>query len=241
MRSGKAFEEMALIYATPSAGFSTHRQCKVAELMVRAHDFGRIDREVKIEKVVQAGISALRNGLDHELGQHLPLGYEEHILYEKECEPLKLELTNKQLRAMTGVMFEVMQAMHEAWVREHLSDLVESAEARGLDDRFKRRFVPLELLGWSLARWHYAAALKLLGEVEPLMDEVLMIDTYEKRTQVFCRQNGIRDTNTIQQKIMEGAKFFPALSGRAEELMAREQNAMRIARSIINSEVVVRS
>lgn len=240
MRSGKIFEGIASIYAEPTAGFITRGRQRTVGIMVQAHDFDRIERELGIEKAVRAGVSALRNGLDRELRQYLPLGYDEYILYGNACEPLKLDLSgDERQKAMITVALGAMQAMHDAWVKAHLAVLSENVTARGLDDRFKRLFVPFELLGWKLARWHYSA-LKLMVEAEPMLDEALVIDAYERRTQDFCRQNGIRDANTMQQKIMEGAEFYCALAGRAEELMAREQNALRIARMVVESDVVIK-
>ena len=51
----------------------------------------------------------------------------------------------------------------------------------------------------------------------------------------FCQQNDIRDARTLQQKIMGGAKFYPILSGKAEELISRGASAKRMAEVIMGN------
>lgn len=234
MKLGEVYGEIALIYARPMSGCPRLCQRPSVEILVKAGDFERTEREIKMVTAVEAGISALRSGLDRELKCYLPMGFEEYVLYGAQCHPLKLELlgTERQ-QAIITIMFDMMEAMHDAWAKEHLGDLSgATATQRGMDDQFKRMFVPFPLLGWKMIQRYYRMILLLLDGCNPLPDEAMLRNCYEQKTKTFCQQQGIHDITTLQECLMRGSKFYYVLDGTAEKLFSRQQNVMRIARAI---------
>lgn len=233
----EVFGKIALILAAPLPGCPEMRQRKRSvDIFVRARDDIRIRGEMNIDNIITEGISAMRHELDHELRQYLPMGYDQFILKGERCEPLKLELTgDERQKAVVRVILAMMEAMHNTWAKEHLEELATKVTLHGMDDQFKRLFVPFPLLGWKLVRRYYLAAVALFGDNQPLPDETMIIGAYNKEKLEFCEKNSICDVKSLQQRIMEGAKFYPILSGRAEEFISREKSARRIAEVIMNS------
>lgn len=64
---------------------------------------------------------------------------------------------------------------------------------------------------------------------------ILVRKFYEERSRDFCKSHGIHDVQSLQNRLKEGAKFYPALNGRAEEVLARTQNSSRMATVIVES------
>lgn len=235
----EVYSRIIMAYVQPREGCPRlcSRSMQQMAILVKARDYSHIEREVRLEKVVRAGISTLRQELERELNQHLPLGYDDYVLNDGSCEALNVQLSDdERKRKFINVMLEVMEAMHDAWVRRESEDFCRNAtEMRWMNDQFKRLFVPFLLLGWKIVRRYYDMALALVMGCEPLPAEILVRKFYEERSRDFCKSHGIHDVQSLQNRLKEGAKFYPALNGRAEEVLARTQNSSRIATVIVES------
>lgn len=233
---GEIYGKIAMILVKPLPGYpEMNSRVRSMKLFIESRSYSMAESLNGIEKIVLNGITAMRNGLKQELQRELPVSYESFVLHGERCLPLKLELTgDEQQKAVTRVILTVMEAMHNTWTKEHLEELATKVMLHGMDDQFKRLFVPFPLLGWKLARRYYLAAVALFGDNQPLPDETIAIGAYNQEELEFCQRHQICDAKTLQQRIMEGAKFYPILSGRAEEFISREKSARRIAEVIMD-------
>ena len=235
VKAGEIYLKMAEIYARPAkGGVSLIERGNPVLHLISIGDYVQTEKILKLEGVIEAAVSALRNGLDYEMRQYLPMGYDEYVLHGVECEPLKLNLLGWecQQRIIT-VILGVMEAIHDAWVKEHLEELSDNlglrSQGRLMDDNFRRLFVPYQLLGWNHARKYYLMTMALLEGCSPLPDDGMVRSCYEQGTRIFCQENEIRDRQTLQEKIMEGAKFYSVLDEVAERQLARQQSSQRVA------------
>lgn len=229
------FGEIALNLVIPLPWCpEAHSRRRNVEICAKARDGVRIRNAADIDEVVRAGVSAMRNGLDQELHQYLPIRYDDFVLRGERCEPLKLDLSGDERQGVVArIILSIMKAMYEAWAKDHLDELAAKSAMYGMDDQFKRMFVPFSLSEWRLVRRYYLSALALFGDNQPLPNEPVMIRKYDESAWLFCQQNGIVDAEILQRKIMEGSKFYPILSGRAEEFIRTEQSAGRVAKTIM--------
>lgn len=234
---GEIYGKIAMILVKPLPGYpEMNSRVRSMKLFIESRSYSMAESLNGIEKIVLNGITAMRNELKQKLQQELPVGYESFVLHGERCLPLKLELTgDEQQEAAVRVILAMMEAMHNTWTKDHLEELAMKVTLHGMDDQFKRLFVPFQLLGWKLVRRYYLAAVALFGDNQPLPDETMVIGAYNKEKLEFCEENSIRDVKSLQQRIMEGAKFNPILSGRAEEFISREKSAQRIAGVIMDS------
>lgn len=239
MRAGELYLKIAEVYAAPVMnGPKLLDQRGSVGIFIKAGDYGRLESIVKLENVIIAGISALRNTLDHEMRQYLPVGYDEYALHGVSCETLRLNLLGvERQQAIITVIMSVMEAIHDAWVRERLKELADNhglfSQACMIDDGFRRLFVPFPLLEWKIIRRYFKMAVVLLDGCSPLPEEVTVRACCERRVREFCQNNRICDEATLQLKIMEGASFYPALDGSAGEKFTRQQSSQRVAKLIM--------
>lgn len=239
MKAGELYSKIAEVYAAPIAnGPKLLDQRGAVGIFIKAGDYLRVERIVKLEEVIKSGISALRNALDYEMRQYLPIGYDEYVLHDTKCEALQLNLLGvERQQAIITVIMSVMEAIHDAWVKERLRGLADDhgslSQACMMDDGFRRLFVPFPLLEWKIIRRYLEMTKILLNGCSPLPEEATVRACCERRTREFCQMNGICDERTLQEKLMEGAKFYPAIDGPIGEKLARQQNSQRAARTIM--------
>lgn len=238
---GDIYISIAEIYMRPIAGgVRLVKDRMAAQAMMRMKDYPRLESILKLENMIKAGISALRQGLGLELHVLLSSQYEDSVLYGDKCEPLVLS-ENDQKQAMIRVMFQAMEAMHDTWVQEHQAKFEDKSSLYmmelTMDDNYRRLFVPLVLLGWRIASRYYQMTLELLGK-GVLLDEIVMEAYYEQQTAALCKKHGIVSVDTLQQKLTEGADFYAALGGVAAETLARLQNSRRVAEAIFREGIV---
>lgn len=246
LKVGKIYARMANEYIQPiENGPRLIDSWQIAEVLIKMGEFERIEKVVKLEPVVRAGVAVLRKALIEDFGLALPTEYENYVLYGQKCELLALEFSDSESQEKAEVLIRsMMEAMHDAWALAHLDEFENSGTSASKDSRlkdvaFKRLFVPLPLVKWRIVMRYYRMALALLGKASGLPSEERVQTNHELWMKRFCAQSGIRDAKTLQTKLMEGEKFYFVLSGRFGKILTRQKNSQEVAEKLIG-ELVVR-
>lgn len=230
MKAGDVYLRVAEAYSESITGGAERKK---VEIFIKAKDYVRLERIVHLEEIIKTGISVLRNALDHEMRQYLPMTYESHVLYGTECEALNLNLLGEERQqAIITVILDTMESMHDAWVRSRLGEFLNNSVLLMKDDS-RRPFVPFPLFRWDAVRKYYWMVIALLDGLKPLPDEGMVRGCYEQKTREFCRYNEIRNEETLQEKLMKGAKFYPAIDGSAGEKLVRQKSTQRVVGMIM--------
>lgn len=124
---------------------------------------------------------------------------------EELASKVKSQLEEKGLNAS---VIEILSVIHDNWVKSNGNKFEDPKRMGKL-----YQFVDLKLLDFNEAKLDLLFLRPILEANGIEIDEVALQQEFLHEQQLFLTQNGIKDTADLQEKLGQGASFYPPLEG----------------------------